>query len=403
MQNKHMIAPVMETKTMIGGTQSSLVQTTYFSPFANIYVPQEVKVQNGANPIETRQTFTKYDSRGTLLEQQKPGDVKENYLWGYYSHFLLAKITGSDYAAINAANSQGILDNAEMSEGAVPATLKLVRNALTGSNPSAQMTSYTYASLMGINTVTDPNGRTIHYQYDSFGRLMSINNANGAVPGTIRAGYCYNYAGQPVDCPTLASTGSMVAPSLTLIAEGGALPVTLIDFEAFKVENTVNLKWSTTSETNSDRFEIERSNDGKQWIKIGSLPAFGESNARREYSFTDAHPDRDNPANKESFYRLKMIDRDETFAYSRIRSVVFDRTSEMVLYPNPITIGDKLNVITEDITRMSKVQIFDSGGKLVLQSASARSIDVRGLAAGSYVVQITYTDGSLSSHRVIKQ
>ena len=87
MKNKHIIAPVMETKTVVGGVQTNLIQTSYFSPFPNIYVPQEVKVQNGSNPLETRQIFTKYDSKGTLLEQQKPNDVKENYLWGYLLQF----------------------------------------------------------------------------------------------------------------------------------------------------------------------------------------------------------------------------------------------------------------------------------------------------------------------------
>ena len=403
MKNKHIIAPVMETKTVVGGTQTNLIQTSYFSPFLNIYVPQDIKVQNGSNPLETRQTFTKYDSKGTLLEQQKPNDVKENYLWGYQSHFLMAKITGSDYAAINASNNQSTLDNAEINEAAVVNTLKQIRTSLAGSNPAAQMTSYTYASLLGINTVTDPNGITIHYQYDPFGRLMSVHNANGPSPGTVRASYCYNYAGQPTDCSTLAPVGSIAAANLALISEEEALPVGLVDFEAVKMENVVLLNWSTASETNSGQYEVERSFNGKNWSKIGSVPAAEESDSLRSYSFTDADARPAHALGRENLYRLKMLDRDSTFAYSRVRSVVFDVNGEVALFPNPVTISDQLHIRISDLSVITQIRIFDTNGKLVLRPALANTIDTRKLEAGLYIVEITYTDGSVSTHRVVRR
>lgn len=405
MTGKHIISPVIETKTTVAGTQVKLVQTPYYSPSTNIYVPQEVKEQNGSGPLETRLQFTKYDSKGTLLEQQKPGDVKENFLWGYNAQFLMAKIIGSDFATINAAVIQSVLDNAETNDLAVNSTLTATRNSLANSNPAAQMTSYAraQASIIGVRTSTDANGKTILYQYDNFGRLSNVSNAVGSnEPGTIRASYCYNYRAQPTDCSTMAPTGSIAASTPMLLSED-ALPVTLINFEAFRQEKAAALKWSTSFEMNSDRFEIERSTDARTWIKIGTVSAQGESNENHQYGFTDFTPVLGRSAGGENFYRLKMIDADETFTYSRIRSVRFTDNGEITLYPNPLTIGGKLNILADDVSNISSIRIYNSAGKLVHQTKATRQIDTSNLAAGLYVVMITYTDGSTGSYRVAKQ
>lgn len=96
---------------------------------------------------------------------------------------------------------------------------------------------------------------------------------------------------------------------------------------------TTYKSWTTTAESNSDRFEIERSLNGKQWEKIGTVEAQGESAATIDYSFKDA-----TPAGADNYYRLKMIDKDLTFTYSGVRSVSFDGNLSLALYPNPVIV-----------------------------------------------------------------
>lgn len=60
----------------------------------------------------------------------------------------------------------------------------------------AQMKTYTYDPLIGMTSETDPTGRTIYYEYDSFNRLKLQKDEQG----NILKKYCYNYAGQPIDC-----------------------------------------------------------------------------------------------------------------------------------------------------------------------------------------------------------
>mgnify|MGYP001176797299 FL=1 len=60
----------------------------------------------------------------------------------------------------------------------------------------AQLTTYTYKPLVGITSKTDPRGITEYYEYDSFGRLSAVKDFSGHIIKT----YCYNYAGQEIDC-----------------------------------------------------------------------------------------------------------------------------------------------------------------------------------------------------------
>lgn len=91
----------------------------------------------------------------------------------------------------------------------------------------------------------------------------------------------------------------------------GALPVKLTSFKAAKEGKVVSLNWSTTEEIGSDRFEVERSMDGKVWSFIGEVKANGTTRNLNLYHFTDVQP-----AQGQNLYRLKMIDQDNTFAFS---------------------------------------------------------------------------------------
>ncbi|MDQ6482651.1 T9SS type A sorting domain-containing protein, partial [Dyadobacter sp. LHD-138] len=219
--------------------------------------------------------------------------------------------------------------------------------------------------------------------------------------GNIRSSYCYNYAGQTIACDVIAATGTVSPSQLFLLAnQGGPLPVTLVNFNAIKEGQTALLTWNTTAETNSERFDVERSLNGKDWNRIGSVDAKGESvNVNMQYySFKDGSP----ASGTENLYRLKMVDRDNTFAYSRIQSLIFD--NQISVYPNPLTFGEKLNLGTPDPDKISHVKIYDVRGKLVFsENKPGRQIDVSSLRAGGYMVQLTGMNGSVSTHRIVKQ
>ncbi|WP_353718746.1 T9SS type A sorting domain-containing protein [Dyadobacter sp. 676] len=174
------------------------------------------------------------------------------------------------------------------------------------------------------------------------------------------------------------------------------LPVTLVSFKVSKEGSTASLNWQTTEETNSKVFEVQRSADGKKWTAIGTRQAKGESNVLVTYSFTD-----DRPLGGRSFYRLKMIDFDDTFTYSRIQSINFADEISIEIYPNPA--AEKVNIKANDLSGISQVEIVAASGVKVYQSDKvlSGSIDVKHLPAGMYLLVLKGIDGTRSTHKLV--
>ncbi|SEJ74372.1 Por secretion system C-terminal sorting domain-containing protein [Dyadobacter sp. SG02] len=176
--------------------------------------------------------------------------------------------------------------------------------------------------------------------------------------------------------------------------EEGALPVTLVSFNAQKRENAGALEWKTSSETNSDRFEIERSSQGKNWEKIGTVQAAKESSALFSYSFLDTAP-----LHGQNLYRLKMIDSDETFAYSHILNLDFKNNARLVVYPNPAS--EKIQVKSDSEKEVSKIEIYNRSGVLTAQSIGNNFVDVLKLSTGTYSVKVYYKAGFSESQNIM--
>ena len=100
------------------------------------------------------------------------------------------------------------------------------------------------------------------------------------------------------------------------LAEGGALPVSLLDFTGVLQNKSVLLKWKIATQKNLTRFVIERSADGNRFLPINSIMATGVSTYTRNYSIMD-----EQPLQGINFYRLKLVDADGKFTYSNIVAV----------------------------------------------------------------------------------
>lgn len=175
-----------------------------------------------------------------------------------------------------------------------------------------------------------------------------------------------------------------------------SLPVVLTDFLAAKEGNTALLNWATTSETRTDRFEIEHSLNGKSWDVIGTVDAKGESDALINYQYVHI-----NPVTGENLYRLKMIDADETFAYSKIRSLKFKDNIEMTIFPNPVS--EVLQIKINDWHKVKHVELINASAVKVYSAAPAlnQTVDVSRLNPGMYYLKIINNDGSQNGRKVI--
>jgi hypothetical protein len=190
------------------------------------------------------------------------------------------------------------------------------------------------------------------------------------------------------------NSANIVGPSGSLSTP---LPVKLVDFSAVREGNTTSLAWSTSEESNSDYFDVQRSGDGKAWEKLKTVAAKGESSVEAHYSAVD-----DSPMSGNNLYRLKMVDKDGTYAFSKIRSVEFDLKTGYTLFPNPVS--DKLNFkSTEDWNSVTSIKIYNAQGVEVYTSPSVpvKEVDVKNLPSGTYVVKLSRKSQLSQSYKVI--
>lgn len=105
------------------------------------------------------------------------------------------------------------------------------------------------------------------------------------------------------------------------------LPLELIDFDGHNTGKSVMLTWTTASEQNVREFRVEKSLDGMNWSTIGVVNAIGDSQSEADYHFQDYELQ-----NAFMLYRLKQVDNDLTFTYSKIIGVSNEEESEDCKY-----------------------------------------------------------------------
>lgn len=183
------------------------------------------------------------------------------------------------------------------------------------------------------------------------------------------------------------------------------LPISLSAFTAAVKGKTVVLNWETASEINFKEFVVERSVNGVSFSPVGTVTAKGSNNTRANYTLTDIKP-----LLGKSYYRLRMIDKDGTIAYSKAEQVNIKEDQLQVVNVKPVPAVN--NVYLEIYTpAKQKVEfsVFDMSGKLVNQRSmtldqgyNVVEYPVAAFATGNYKLVTTYANGRVVSN-IVKQ
>ncbi len=126
------------------------------------------------------------------------------------------------------------------------------------------------------------------------------------------------------------SSGSYYYIDDVVVQPSATLPVELLSFSARASGRDAMLEWSTATELNNERFDVQRSIDGTDWTTVGSQPGAGTSQERHDYALLDALP----PLGVD-YYRLAQIDLDGEVRYSRIESLSFQEPDGALAWPQP--------------------------------------------------------------------
>lgn len=183
---------------------------------------------------------------------------------------------------------------------------------------------------------------------------------------------------------------------LTLTVEP-PFPVKLASFNALQEGKSITLKWQTTEETNADHFLVERSQDTKNWANVGIVAAKGESRQPTYYGFEDQQP-----LAGLNYYRLKMVDADGSFTYSRIAWVGRSTTVDAHVFPNPV--ADRLYLSAPLLQNVGEASLTAMDGRTTNLKVNAGSlnsgVNMAGFPSGTYILTIILKDGSSSKQKI---
>jgi YD repeat-containing protein len=173
MVKQHILTPVVEKSILKNNTLLEKVINNYYQWSNYVFQPKTVQYQQNGYPIETRFQFL-YSSGNQLREIVKDDAQKIVLLYNAYDEPVV-KIENASYSDIVGVIGQTIIDRIAKSfvvSASDMATINTLRSLLS----NAMVSTYTYAPLIGMVTATDPRGITTNYTYDTFNRLMNIQN-----------------------------------------------------------------------------------------------------------------------------------------------------------------------------------------------------------------------------------
>ncbi len=220
-------------------------------------------------------------------------------------------------------------------------------------------------------------------------RVKPVSNAavGTIIPNTASIYFDYN---KPV-LTNVANTKIIIPAVVT--------PLTITGYQ-LRLTNDKNVsnEWQTANEVNVSHYNIERSENARDFIVIGKIKA--NNNAENDYTFRDDKL----PATSKSltlYYRITGVDNDGRKTYSQVKSVtVNDKQQTVNIYPNPTK--DLVNIESKE--EIKKIVVIDYLGKIVKQMNNAtehQTLNTKQFNKGLYIVQVITAKGNVLNEKLV--
>lgn len=180
--------------------------------------------------------------------------------------------------------------------------------------------------------------------------------------------------------------------------DNGGLPVDYVDFYSEIAMDGIDLFWSTASEINSNYFILERSDRGILFDDIAQISAAGNSNQLLKYHFKDVFP-----YEGYNYYRLKQVDMDGSFQYSKFVVEYWDNQyhERFSIMPNPAK-----NMIHINANCEGDFELLDLNGKVIMRqhllANTPFAADISAFASGLYISKLKTKSNILQQKVVVK-
>lgn len=232
---------------------------------------------------------------------------------------------------------------------------------------------------------------TLSFQWNTSDELTSFDRTQAFV-SHYTGGAWSNYTTQSAtgsDPYTMTQSGITSFSPFTLASNVAVLPVELLYFYAEQANENVQLDWQTATEINNSHFDVEWSTNGMDFQKIGQVQGAGTTNDIQFYEYLHTQP-----AVGNNYYRLKQVDFNGKFVYTRTLHIVFQApevlAKEYLVYPNPASDY----IIVENTLAGDIIQVFSINGQFIksLQTSGNRHrFSIEQLPRGAYFLKINDT------------
>lgn len=218
--------------------------------------------------------------------------------------------------------------------------------------------------------------------------------------GTSWGAYINNVVRNPANNVLTTTLAGVALNELTLASLQSPLPMVWLDVAAQRRNSMIQISWQTAEESSCAGYQVEKSANGIDWSKLGSVINAYNTPGPNHYNQTDP-----TLPTAISFYRVRQADPDGKYGYSKMVSVKSDQSNGIWLYPIPT--NHVLTIVAGGNLALKSVTIYNTAGVLVAtaqpMNTASHTMDVHHLASGNYTMVIVRADNSTITKNFIKQ
>jgi hypothetical protein len=392
----------MGVPTTIGGTgnyRAATIQSSIPSTGGNIILENNIIINNLVlnNSIELNGAILTVTGNitgpGIIIANGEGSALKRTIAAGAGTTVFPIALSAIEYAPVTISNTSA-------------ATSWIVSLSPTLNTPYPSPSLKAVQIQWDIKPIISGTQADINVQWDEANEEAGFNRASSAL---------YHWNGLPLpqgmwDMITPFASASTAGTTHSITRTGWSnyspfavfsqpsLPVELISFTGKAQQGKALLNWVTASEKFNDGFDVERSFDGENFEKIGFVKSTGNRQITQYYNFLDYN------SKPSAYYRLKQVDTDGTFNYSKTISLSIDGgkgKNTIYAYPNPVS-----DVLTVEalVYETTQLEIVDVVGRVVHKQtveSGHYEIPTSDFVKGIYIVRLT-NKNDITIQKVIK-
>ena len=369
-----------------------------------------IKVGSEAFPFSSDMENFTVNSNATGFEDNwtvSPAGTTSEYRWNTNDGGTPSSTTGPDVDH-TLGTSSGIYAYSEATGASQGDIAELISPCLDvpagASDASVRFWYHMYGSNMGTLHIDLHNGT--NWINDFTAAIVGEQHSSGSDAWSEKTFSIAAYAGQSIQIRFRAERGNGYRSDMAVddfeLFTVSPLPVDLMSFTGQSNERGEHvLNWQTASEENSAFFLLEHSRNGVDFYPIEKVMAAGNTSITSIYSAINTIP-----SDPDNYYRLKMVDLDETFEYSSTVYLTYTRPgNDIAIYPNPS--NGKFHLERQAVQNQWEIEIFNAVGQMVESiewgsGNSLKTLNLESYAKGVYSVRIRYKGEVIRVDRLVR-